>query len=427
MARLRDHTIDLRPLQESPTLRDLWLANTISAVGSRLTAVAMAWQVFDLTDSKAQTGLLGLCVGLPYLLLSLYGGVLADKLPRERILIGSALAGAVGAALLWVNALVENPPVWPIFVVATFIATSMALGSPARMAIVPLLVRAELIPAAAALNQVGFQVAFVGGPALAGALIASAGVQWTYFIDAASYLVGLLLILRAGALPQPEASNLRPLTAVREGIGFLRSRKPLQASFLADFIAMIFGYPSALLPAVVAARYDDNEIALGFLYSAVPMGMLLAGLFSGWTGRIHRHGLGVIWTVCMWGVAIAMFAFTGPFWLSMVVLAIAGVGDSISGIFRMSILQTGTPPAMMGRIMGIGMAVWAAGPSLGDAEAGLLGEVTSTDFSIAFGGFACVAGILALGALWPSFRRYDIRDARATVILPPSTHAPTST
>ena len=409
---LSDHTIDLRPLQESPTLRHLWVANTISAVGSRLTAVAMAWQVFDLTDSTAQTGLLGLCVGLPYLLLSMYGGVLADRMPRERILIVTALAGSLGAGLLWVNSLAENPPVWPIYLLATFTACAMALGSPARMAIAPLLVRAELIPAAAALTQVGFQLAFVGGPAIAGLLIASAGVQWTYLIDAISYLVSLLFILRAGALPRPEASDLRPLTAIREGFAFLRSRKPLQGAFLADIIAMIFGYPSALLPAVVAVRYHDNEIALGFLYSAVPLGMLAAGLFSGWTGRIHRHGLGVIWTVSLWGVAIAMFAFTQPFWLSMLVLAIAGAGDSISGIFRMSILQTGTPPAMMGRLMGIGMAVWAAGPSLGDAEAGLLAEVTSTDFSIAFGGFACVAGIVLLGRLWPSFRHYDVREAR---------------
>jgi hypothetical protein len=104
----------------------------------------------------------------------------------------------------------------------------------------------------------------------------------------------------------------------------------------------------------------------------------------------------------------------------MVVLALAGAGDSISGIFRMSILQTGTPPAMMGRLMGIGMAVWAAGPSLGDAEAGLLGELTSTNFSIAFGGFACVAGILALAALWPSFRNYDIREARGDETLTPA-------
>src|SRR5262245_58159705 len=329
---LRAHAIDLRPLHESPTFRYLWLSSSISSVGSRLTAVAMVWQVYEITGSKAQTGLIGLCVGLPYLLLSLWGGVLADRLPRERILAASAVAGAICAALLGLNASLDQPPVWPIFLLATFLTTAMALGSPARMAITPLIVQPEQIPAAAALQQVGSQIAFVGGPALAGLLIAGAGVHWTYFIDAASYVVSLGLIVWAGRLPRPTPTAVPPFAALREGLSFLRSRKPLQASFLADIIAMVFGYPSALLPAVVATRYAGSEGALGLLYSSVPVGMLAAGLVSGWTGRVNRHGLGVIWTVSVWGLSITAFAFTQPLWLSMLVLAFAGAGDSISGI-----------------------------------------------------------------------------------------------
>ncbi len=413
MARVRDHTLDLSPFRESPTLRRLWTAGALSAVGSRLTAVAMAIQVFDLTDSKGQTGLLGLCAGLPYLFLSLYGGVLADRIPRRRIMVSSASAGALCATALWVNASSDQPRVWPLFVVATLLGCSQALSSPARMSLTPLLVRPELIPAAAALDQIAFQLAFVGGPGLAGLLIAGPGTEWTYLIDAVSYVVGLVLILRAGALPTPPPRSLPPLRMIREGLGFLRRRKPLQASFLADTIAMVFGMPSALLPAVAAERYGDNDITKGFLYAAVPAGMLLAALFSGWTRRVHRHGLGVIAAVSVWGVAIAAFSITGPFWLSFLALAVAGAGDSISGVFRMSILQTGTPPEMMGRLMGMGMAVWAAGPALGDAEAGLVAELTSTEISIASGGVACVVGILILAAMWPEFRRYDIRQSRA--------------
>ncbi len=409
---IRDHTIDLRPLRESRTLRYLWTGGALSGLGSRLTAVAMAWQVFDLTDSKGQTGALGLCAGLPYLFLSMYGGVLADRYPRRRIMVGSSVSGFVGSTCLWLNAQADDPQVWPLFVVAVLFGCSMALSSPSRMSLAPLLVRQELIPAAASLDQVSFQVAMVGGPALAGVLISSVGVEWTYLIDAISYLVGLLFVARAGELPRPLISTVAPMLAIRQGVAYLRSRKPLQASFLADIIAMLFGMPLALLPAIVDERYGGSEISLGFLYAAVPAGMLLAALFSGWTGRVHRHGLGVILAVCLWGSSIAAFAFTGPFWLSMLVLALAGAGDSISGVFRMSILQTGTPPEMLGRLFGIGMAVWAAGPALGDAEAGLLGEVTSTDFSIAFGGGACVVGILLLARMWPAFRTYDVRDAR---------------
>lgn len=413
MGRLRETAINVAPLRESRTLRYLWLGSTISSVGTRLTGVAMAWQVYDLTRSKAQTGLLGLCLGIPYLLLSMYGGVMADRLDRGRILRTAAVAGGALSFLLALNATRAQPAVWPIFVLATLKTISAALSGPARMSLAPLLVRTELIPAAAALDQVSYQLAFVGGPGLAGLLIAKAGVEWTYLIDAITFGGSFVMLVLAGRLPHPPARSVRPLAAIREGFAFLRGRPPLQASFAADVIAMIFGFPSALLPAVAAARYHDNSITLGFLYAGVPLGMLLAALTSGWTSRVVKSGWGVIGAVTLWGLAITLFAFTQPFWLAMVALGLAGVGDSISGVFRMSILQTGTPPAMLGRLMGIGMAVWAAGPALGDAEAGLVAELTSTRFSIAFGGLACVAGIAALAFAWPSFRRYDIRTARA--------------
>jgi hypothetical protein len=123
--------------------------------------------------------------------------------------------------------------------------------------------------------------------------------------------------------------------------------------------------------------------------------------------------MGVVLAISLWGLAIASFAFTGPFWLSFLVLMLAGVGDSISGVFRMQILQTGTPPEMMGRIMGVGMAVWAAGPQLGDFEAGAVADLTSVDTSIFVGGVASVLGVWLLAFVWPAFRTYDAREHRA--------------
>jgi predicted MFS family arabinose efflux permease len=252
----------------------------------------------------------------------------------------------------------------------------------------------------------------VGGPLIAGVLIGVVGVEWTYIIDAISYAVAIVLIASAGALPRMDVRG-RTLDNVVEGLRYIRSRGELMAAFLADVIAMVFGYPSVLMALVVAERYQDNPRTLGVLLAAVPVGMLCSALTSGWTSRVHRHGLGVVLAISLWGVAIAMFAFTGPFWLSFVVLMLAGVGDSISGVFRMQILQTGTPPEMMGRIMGVGMAVWAAGPQLGDFEAGALAHVTSVDTSIFVGGVVSVLGVWLLAYLWPAFRTYDARVHRA--------------
>ncbi len=407
--------IDLRPLRESRTFRFLWLGSVISGIGTRFTSIAMVWQVKEITDNNAgKLALVGLCYAIPLLVLSTIGGAFADKHDRRTILVGSGSLGLITSGILAMNAFSAHPRLWLVYVMAVCKASQSAIAGPARMSLSRLLVRQELLGASAALDQVSYNVAFVGGPLLAGLVIAGAGIEWTYIVDVASFVFSIGFILTAGVLPRMDVRG-RTFANIVEGFAYIRSRRELMASFLADVIAMVFGYPSVLMALVVANRYHDNPRTLGVLLAAVPAGMLLSAVTSGWTARIHRHGLGVVLAITLWGSAIAAFAFTQSFILSFLVLAFAGVGDSISGVFRMSILQTGTPPEMMGRIMGVGMSVWAAGPQLGDFEAGALAEVTSVDTSIFVGGAASVVGVWALAYFWPAFRTYDVREHRARV------------
>ena len=407
--------IDLRPLRESRTFRFLWLGSVISGIGTRFTSIAMVWQVKEITDNNAgKLALVGLCYAIPLLVLSTIGGAFADKHDRRTILVGSGLLGLITSGILAMNAFSAHPRLWLVYVMAVCKASQSAIAGPARMSLSRLLVRQELLGASAALDQVSYNVAFVGGPLLAGLVIAGAGIEWTYIVDVSSFVFSIGFILTAGVLPRMDVRG-RTFANIVEGFAYIRSRRELMASFLADVIAMVFGYPSVLMALVVANRYHDNPRTLGVLLAAVPAGMLLSAVTSGWTARIHRHGLGVVLAITLWGSAIAAFAFTQSFILSFLVLAFAGVGDSISGVFRMSILQTGTPPEMMGRIMGVGMSVWAAGPQLGDFEAGALAEVTSVDTSIFVGGAASVVGVWALAYFWPAFRTYDVREHRARV------------
>jgi MFS family permease len=404
--------IDLRPLAESRTFRFIWFGSLMSGVGNRFTTIAMVWQVKDLTDENAaKLAVIGLCYAVPLLILSTFGGAIADKHDRRTILVVGNLMGVATSLALAANAAAGRPQLWLIYVMAVCKATQSAIVGPARMSLSRLLVRQELLGSAAALDQVSFNVSFVGGPLLAGIIIGAAGVEWAYLLDAGSAVVALVLVLAAGPLPRMEVRG-RTLSNIVEGLVYIRSRAELMGSFLADIIAMVFGYPSVLMTLVVADRYRDNATTLGVLLAAVPAGMLISALTSGWTARIHRHGIGVVWAITLWGVAIAMFAFTGPFVLSFLVLALAGVGDSISGVFRMSILQTGTPPEMMGRIMGVGMSVWAAGPQLGDFEAGSLAALTTVNTSIFIGGAASVVGVWVLAYKWSAFRTYDVREHR---------------
>lgn len=405
--------IDLRPFAESRTFRFIWLGGVVSSVGMRFTTIAMVWQVKEITHNNAgKLALVGLCYALPLLALSSIGGAFADKHDRRTILIGSNVVGLLTSTVLVFNAFASHPRLWLIYAIAVCKATQSAIAGPARMSLSRLLVRQELLGAAAALDQVSFNVSFVGGPLLAGIVIGSGGVEWAYVIDVASFFVSIALVIAAGVLPRMEVTG-RTFANIVEGLTYIRSRGELMASFLADVIAMVFGYPSVLMALVVADRYHDNPRTLGVLLAAVPLGMLLSAVTSGWTARIHHHGVGVVWAITLWGAAIAAFAFTQPFWLSFAVLALAGVGDSISGVFRMSILQTGTPPEMMGRIMGVGMSVWAAGPQLGDFEAGAVASVTTVNTSIFLGGVGSVIGVWVLALVWPAFRAYDVRERRA--------------
>lgn len=407
--------IDLRPLTESRTFRYVWFGSVISGVGTRFTSVAMIWQVKEITDANAgKLALVGLCYAIPLLVLSTFGGAFADKHDRRTLLVGSGVVGVLTSAVLAANAVADHPKLWVIYAMAVLQASQSAISGPARMSLSRLLVRQELLGAAAALDQVSFNLSFVGGPLLAG-LVISAGIEWPYYIDVVSYVVLIAFVFLAGPLPRMDVRG-RTWANIVEGLVYIRSRGELMASFLADVIAMVFGYPSVLLSLVVLHRYQDNPRTLGVLLAAVPVGMLLSALTSGWTARVHHHGRGVVWAITLWGAAIAAFAFTGPFVLSFAALALAGVGDSISGVFRMSILQTGTPPEMMGRIMGVGMSVWAAGPQVGDFEAGALADLTSVDTSIFVGGALSVVGVWTLAFVWPSFRTYDVREHRARLL-----------
>jgi MFS family permease len=172
---------------------------------------------------------------------------------------------------------------------------------------------------------------------------------------------------------------------------------------------MVFGMPYALFPAVAASRFGGPEV-LGLLYAAPSVGSLLVSLTSGWVGRVRRHGLIVYVSVIGWGAALVLFGFADALWLALGALALAGAADSVSGIFRTAILQTATPAHMLGRLHGVELAVVASGPSLGDIEAGALAALTSVQFSIVFGGLACIAGVGVMALLMPQFARYDARN-----------------
>jgi MFS family permease len=409
MSRLRSLTIDLTPLRISRDFRLLWSGLTVSAVGSMLTRVAVPLQVYDLTHSTWKVGLVGGISLAPTLVCSIVGGAIADVVERRRMIMLMLGTGALVALMLAANSAAGSPRLWALYVLAALSGANAALGGPAHRSAVPLLLPPEQIAAAMAVQSLTYTSAAAIGPAIAGVLFRTIGPTWTYLIDAISYGICFLGITAMRPIPRVTAGDRFHPRLVLEGFAALRGRHAVQGSFAADFVAMVFGMPMALFPAVADARFGGHDKLVGLLYAAIPAGMIAATVFSGWTRRVSRHGMVVISCVVVWGVAITFFGVVHGIVASLLCLAVAGAADMTSGVSRQAMLQLATPPHLQGRMQGVGMAVWISGPSLGDLEAGGLASATSVDTSIVVGGIACVGGILALAAVLPAFRRFDAR------------------
>jgi len=399
--------LDLSPLR----IRDfrlLFTASGVSSFGSTLTYVAIPFQVKELTNDPLMVGLLGLCELLPLLFMAFVGGALADYIDRRKLVLYSEVAFTALTFLLLVNALLGTPQVWLLFVIASTTAAIDGVQRPAMDAMIPRLAPAEKMPAVAALNSLRWQVAQIGGPTVAGLLIAGAGMGWVYAFDLATFVVSLGCLALIRAVPPPEAADRPSLRSVAEGLRYARSRPELLGTYLIDINAMFFAFPIALYP-FLADRYGGPAV-LGLFYAALSAGSMVVTLTSGWTGRIHRHGLAVTLAAGAWGLGIVLFGVADALWLALAGLFIAGGSDMISGIFRSTIWNQTIPDHLRGRLAGIEMLSYLTGPMLGQTRAGLTARFLGNPGAVIWGGVLCVAGTIALGAALPRFLRYDGRD-----------------
>jgi MFS family permease len=406
---LRSVAVDTEPLRASPPFRRLWLGQTVSYLGSEITFVAIPVQMYQLTHSTLQVGLLGIADLVPLLIVPIVGGAVADVVDRRRLLLVSVWTALGATAALLANAVVPNPQVWALYAINVVAAAAFALMIPSERSLVPALVGRERITAALALESVYRNFASVAGPALAGVTIAAIGLSGAYALDLGTFAAALWAVVLLPPATPAEAEERVTLRSILDGFRYVRTRRELLGIFLVDTNAMIFGMPMALFPAI-GSRLGGTS-AVGLLYAAPGAGALAASLVSGWATRMRRQGIGVLVAASLWGVAIAAFGFANALWLALALLAIAGAADFVSAVLRGAITLAATPDAMRGRVTGIEFTQVASAPSLGNVEAGALASVTSVRFSVVSGGVACVAGTLLLAAAIPALIRYDSREA----------------
>lgn len=399
--------MDVTPLRNSPGFSWLFAGSLAVQAGRQLTVVAVPFQVYALTESTLAVGLLGLAQLVPLLLLALIGGALADAMDRRKILVFSPIVLALTSGGLMWNALIDQPMVWPLFVLSAINAGMSAIEGPARQAMIPGLVGRSLLPAALALNQTLVNVAKAAFPALGGVLIAAFGLPATFAAETLCFLLAVVFMRGIPEIGIVGGTRRLELSSVVEGIRFLKGKKVIQSTFLLDLSAMVLGMPSALFPAMGTGIFGGDALTVGLLYAAPGTGALIGALTSGWVGVVRRQGLAVIVSVVVWGLSITVFGLTSSLPLALVMLAIGGFADMVSAIFRGTIVQLTTPDVLRGRVTSLHMAVTAGGPRLGDLESGAVAALTSVRFSVVSGGLACVVVALGISRWAPSFLNYE--------------------
>ena len=414
---------DITPLRESPAFRRLWLGSAVSALGSQLTLVAVSLEIYRLTQDSLYVGLLSLFALVPLVFGGLLGGSIADAHDRRTVaLLASSVLWLTTAALA-LQAWLQVGNVWVLYALVAVQSGAQAINQPARSAIIPVLVRKELLPAANALSMMIFGLTMTAGPLLAGVLVAWIGFAWTYTIDVVSFAFAFWALLKLPPMPPGKHASPAGLRSVVEGFRFLGTRPNLRMTFVIDLVAMIFAQPRALLPAIGAVMIGGGEATVGILLASMAVGAFLAGLFSGPLGGVRRQGAAVVWSVMGWGASVAAFGLvvvlaghTGDggvtVWLLPAALccALAGIADSVSAVFRTTILQASTPDHLRGRLQGVFVVVVAGGPRIGDMLAGGATKLLNEGWVLLIGGVMCIAVAWTLAHLQCGFLRYDARN-----------------
>lgn len=418
------HFVDLSPLKESPAFARMWIGSALSGLGGQLTIVTVMLHVFALTQSTFAVSMIAVAGLVPMVLAGLYGGMLADAFDRRLVALIAATVAFMSTALLAVLTWTQNETIWWLYALSMIVAAANSVGMATRTAIVPRLIPREKLAAASALNGIAFGLTVMVGPAFAGLLVAFTGYGWTYTIDV---VLMLAMFLGLWTLPSliPEGEIIRPgLSSLVDGWQFLRRAGNIRMQFICDIIAMTFGQPLVLFPALGTVVLGGGAVTTGLLTAAVAVGTFLSSLFSGRVAQYRWHGRGIQRAIQAYGAAIVLFGavllfgslsshatVTAPnvalIVLACIALALSGASDNISSIYRSTMMQAAVPDAMRGRLQGIFVVVVAGGPRVGALYAGTLATFTALWFPPLLGGLIVIGLVGALARLAPRFRDYD--------------------
>ncbi|HWP24276.1 MAG TPA: MFS transporter [Candidatus Binatia bacterium] len=400
----------LSPLRHRD-FRLFWSGLLLSSLGSQFTQVAMAWQIYELTNSPFQIGLIGLVRALPQMTILLFGGLLADAINRRRLMMITQASLFFVSATLALFALAGAVTPLKLYGVTVLLALFGSLEAPSRQAMVTNLVPPEDLSRALAISSTQRQIATIAGPSMAGVVLAFAGPTACYAIDAISWLVmfAALTLIRA-ELPERGGWRTISFSSLAEGFRFAWNHLVIFPLLMMDFGVNIFGTVRTLLPIYARDILAVGPQGLGLLYGASAAGALLGSFGFGLWGPVRRAGRWILFGVTLYGVCLLTFAYSRIFWLSVLLLVGSGIGDAISAILRATINQLSSPDDLRGRMASIHSVFTNSGPQLGQFQIGALASMIGAELATMSGAIIIlvIVGILVVG--FPHVRDYRLKQ-----------------
>ncbi|QIM19756.1 MFS transporter [Leucobacter coleopterorum] len=412
-------------MRSSPAFAKLWTGTSIAQIGAQVTIVAVGLHVYEITHSTLAVSFVALWALGPMILAGFIGGALADTFDRRKVALVTASCAWLSIGTMTVIAFLGVTATWPYYALAAVNAASATILGATRGAILPRLLPTQLLPAAAALSGITMGLAVTVGPAVAGVMVATVGVPWTYLLDVVLFSAAFMGILSLPPM-KPEGTRASPgFSSVVESMRFLRTAPNVRATFIFDLVAMILGHPRVVFPAAGALVLGGGPVTVGVLTASFAVGALLSGVVSGPLGQVRRQGRAVTLAIAAFGVCTALFGvvllvtkltvgdhppdgmLVNSIVLAGLALAGAGAADNVSSVFRTTILQAAAPDDVRGRMQGLFYVVVAGGPRVGDLLAGVLATTIALWAPALIGGVVIVAIMLMMLRFARGFQRYD--------------------
>ena len=396
-----------------PSLRDLlaqrrfvryWVSRLTGNLANQMLLVAIAWQMYEITGSAWDLGLVGLYQFVPALLLTLVAGQVADRFNRGHIILACFVAQAVTSAVLWLAAVDGWLHRELLLVLSIVLGAARAFQMPAQQALLPLLVTERLFPRAMAFSAGGLQVSVMGGPALGGFLFA-AGAPVVYGVCLGLMLLACGLMLRVKIAPVAPSHEPVTLETVLAGVVFVWRRKLLLGAISLDLFAVLLGGATALLPIYAKDILMVGPWGLGLLRAAPALGALVMSVVLTRWPLQEKVGRKLLASVAVFGVAIMVFAVSTSFWLSMAALALSGAADMVSVVIRQTLVQLETPDEMRGRVSAVNTIFIGASNQLGEFESGATAALMGPVAAALVGGLGTLGVALLWGRWFPSLAR----------------------